>query len=37
MQIAQPQPDIYHIYNFVEKAFFVNFMYWRCKSGPKLG
>ena len=19
------------------KAFFVNFMYWRCKSGPKLG
>ena len=20
-----------------EKAFFVNFMYWRCKSGPKLG
>ena len=20
-----------------KKAFFVNFMYWRCKSGPKVG
>ena len=47
MQIAQPKTVIgvtkvanerYLPYlNFVKRHFFVNFMYCRCQSGPKLG